>query len=579
MNVSLDSYQVAVSDFRRARRKAALKEILGRIRGEAPDLMPYEDVRNWLKGKELPGWEKREIPLDAIVGSVARYRDFTRGFLPRQDSDVSRWARVEVAVMGSSALPPIQVYQVGEAYFVLDGNHRVSVARQLGADRIQALVKKVETKVTLMPEDRLDELILKAEQTSFLEKYRLDEIRPEAEIALTAPGRFEHLQLEIEAQKEILDPEDPERVPLEDAVQRWYDTVYLPVIQVIRQRGLLREFPGRTEADLYVWISQHLADLERSLGWQIRPEAAAADLARRTGQTLGNVTNRLRERLLEILRPETFDPGPAVGEWRQEILATRRSDRFSLDILVGLSGEEVAWSALDQALLVAGREKARVLGLHVVRGESQEQGDLPFTIRTEFDQRAEAAGVGHEFAVDTGTAAQAICERARWVDLVVLSLAHPPGPRPGDRFGSGFRSLIQRCPRPILAVPGQVSPMERALLAYDGSRKAKEALYLATYLAARWGISLVIAAVRESNSVSNRTLEEAKQYVERYGIKPTVTLESGEVGERLLRAGQDQACDFFIMGGYGYGPVMEVVLGSAVDQVLRQSLWPVLICR
>lgn len=121
--------------------------------------------------------------------------------------------------------------------------------------------------------------------------------------------------------------------------------------------------------------------------------------------------------------------------------------------------------------------------------------------------------------------------------------------------------------------------MERALLAYDGSRKAKEALYLATYLAARWGISLVIAAVRESNSVSNRTLEEAKQYVERYGIKPTVTLESGEVGERLLRAGQDQACDFFIMGGYGYGPVMEVVLGSAVDQVLRQSLWPVLICR
>lgn len=573
-----DNYQLAVSDFRWARRKAALVDVLGRLRGERPDLIPYEEVRQRLRGVELPGWELESIPLDAIVGSVGRYKDFTRNFLPRKASDVSRWARVEVAVLGSSALPPIQVYRVGEVYFVLDGNHRVSVARRLGADRIQALVKEVETKVPLTPEDRLDEIILKAEQASFLEATHLDEVRPQADLTLTVPGRFGRLQQEIEAQREILNPEAPEQVPFEQAVGRWYDEVYLPVIEVIKQQGLLREFPGRTETDLYVWISQHLADLEKSLGWQVRTEVAAADLADRTGQTLGRVASRLWGRLMRLLRPATFDPGPAVGEWRQVVLATRRQDQFALDILVALNGEAGGWVALDQALLIADREGARVLGLHVLPAEEGDPQKVN-AIEAEFKDRAEAAAVPAEFAVEFGKVAEGVCRRARWADLVVLSLAHPPEPRPQARFGSGFRSLVQRCPRPILAVPGEVSRMNRALLAYDGSPKAGEALYLGTYLSARWGISLVIASVGEGGRVERRTLQEAENYVKRYGVQPQLVMKSGAVGEALLAAAHEHDCDFFIMGGYGFGPVLEVVLGSAVDQVLREASQPVLICR
>lgn len=578
IDVRPDEYQLAVSDFRWARRKAALADILGRILGRKSDLIPYEEVQQRLRGKELPGWKPREIPLDAIVGSVGRYKDFTRGFLPRKDSDVSRWARVEVAVLGSSAMPPIQVYRIGDAYFVLDGNHRVSVARQLGAERIQALVKQIETKVPIEPDDRLDEAILKAEKAAFLEATRFDEIRPEADITLTVPGRFQRLEQEIETQKEILNPENPEAVSLERAVNRWFDEVYLPVIEVIRKQGLLREFPGRTEADLYVWIAQHLADLEDALGWHVRPEAAAADLAERTGQTLEKVASRVTDRLLRLLRPATFDPGPAPGEWRQEVLATRRGDQFALDILVALSGEELSWSALEQATLVAQREGARILGLHVIREQEGHESRVA-DIQAEFEARTEAAGVPFEFAVETGQVAAAVCERARWADLVVLPLSHPPGPDPGSRFGSGFRTLIQRSPRPILAVPGETSPMKKALLAYDGSRKADEALFLATYMAARWETSLVITTVSENSRVTEAILQRAVEYVEGYGIDPQVVMKSGEVADLLLEAAHENGCDFFVMGGYGFGPVLEVVMGSAVDQVLRQSPHPVLICR
>lgn len=574
-----DKYQLAVRDFRSARRKAALKDLLGRLIGETPDLLPYEEVRRRLWGKELPGWELQEIPLDAIVGSVGRYKDFTRGFLPRQDSDVSRWARVELAVLGASALPPIQVYRVGEVYFVLDGNHRVSVARQMGADRIQAMVKEVQTKVPLTPDDRLDELILKAEQAAFLEHTHLDEVRPAEEIILTVPGRFQYLQQEIEAQKEIMTPEDPDRVSIRAAAGRWYDRVYRPLVQVIRRQGLLREFPDRTEADLYVWISQRRSELADALGWQVRPEAAAADLAARAGQRLTRVAARLRDRALRLLRPETFDPGPAAGQWRQDVLATRSADQLAVDILVAVSGEPVAWAALDQALLVADREGARVLGLHVVGAKNSTENEAAAAIQAEFEARAEAAEVPFEFAVESGSVAREVSKRARWSDLVVLSLTHPPGPRPSARLGSGFRTLIQRCPRPILAVPGQRSPMQRGLLAYDGSRKADEALYLATYLAARWEISLVIVSVLEGNRVTNRSVRRAKEYVEQFDLQPTVKIKSGEVAPALLEAGTEERCDFYVMGGYGFGPVLEIVLGSAVDQVLREANQPVLICR
>ncbi len=139
--------------------------------------------------------------------------------------------------------------------------------------------------------------------------------------------------------------------------------------------------------------------------------------------------------------------------------------------------------------------------------------------------------------------------------------------------------MILRCPTPILAVPGSTSPMDHAILAYDGSPKAKEALYLSTYLASRWNISLVIVSVTEAKRVTDETLREAQSYAERHEVKPTLVGKSGDVAKAIRQTAEERKCDFFVMGGYGHSPIVEAALGSAVDHILQESDKPVLICR
>jgi nucleotide-binding universal stress UspA family protein len=162
---------------------------------------------------------------------------------------------------------------------------------------------------------------------------------------------------------------------------------------------------------------------------------------------------------------------------------------------------------------------------------------------------------------------------------VVVNLTYPPGEQPISRLHSGIRSLINRSPRPVLATPQTVSPLNHALLAFDNSAKAREALFVATYLVKKWGIPLDIVSIEDSNRIDANTLDEARTYLQKHGAQASYHLESGDPGEVLMQMCEQQACDLIIMGGYGHSPVLEVVLGSTVDQVLRQSNVPSLICR
>lgn len=577
--MSPTGYSQAVSDFRHAQRKVALERVLARLAGRSTDLLSYEDVREKLKGRETAKLELKEIPLDSIVGSVGRYKDFTRGFLPRQHSDSNRWARVKIAVTELGGLPPVDVYQIGEAYFVLDGNHRVSVAREIGATHIQAYVRRVTTKVPLSPDVEPDDLIIQAEFAEFLERTSLAEVLEPDQLRVTAPGQYQTLFGQIEAHRAYLAEERKEHISWQEASKNWVEQVYLPLVDVIREQGVLRDFPGRTETDLYVWISRHRAALERELGWEIRPDNAAADLMIKASPRVRRRAARLARKAMAAVTPDRLVAGPAPGRWRAGTLAARRAERFTVDILVPVRGEETSWSAMDQALLVAEREGARLQGLHVVHSEELKQGDETGFVKQEFDRRCEEAGVPGKLAVEVGGIARRICERARWADLVVTYLAHPPGTRPAARLGSGFRTMILRCPTPILAVPGFRSPMEKALLAYDGSPKAKEALYLSTYLASRWNISLAIVSVMEASRASDATLKEAQSYAEQHAVMPALVSKSGDVAQGILQTAAERQCDFLVIGGYGYSPIVEVALGSAVDQILRESVKPVLICR
>jgi nucleotide-binding universal stress UspA family protein len=259
------------------------------------------------------------------------------------------------------------------------------------------------------------------------------------------------------------------------------------------------------------------------------------------------------------------------------------------DILVALDGAAGGWLALDCALEIAQREEGRLLGLHVISSVTAKESETLQALEAEFQRRCQAANVLGEFAIEVGQVARKICERAWWVDLVIVSLTHPPAVQLLAKLGPGFHTLVRRCARPILAVPtfidlaGGSSPecagLSRALLAYDGSPKAQEALFVAAYLAGRWQMSLTVITVMEKNRATPEVLAEARAYLESHEVAATYVTESGPAAESLLHTAATEQSNLILMGGYGSSPMLGVVLGSTVDQILRQTRYPLLICR
>ena len=575
--MSLDRFTLksALADFRLARQRAALESIVARFTGKSTQLLSYEEVYRQLRPTGAAGRGLRRIPLNAIVGSVGRYTDFTRTFLPRQDSDEQRWAKVRLAIdeQGLDAFPPIEVYQIGEAYFVKDGNHRVSIARQMGMLDILAEVTEVRARVPLSPDAGPDDIILKAEHAAFLEYTRLDESRPGTDLAVSVPGQYAKLEDHIEVHRYFREVEQERDVPFEAAACLWHDEVYLPIARAIGEKGILRDFPRRTETDLYLWLSENRVTLQRELGWQIDPEEIPARLVSQF-----RPRPRAVRAILDAVLPDALKIGPPAGRWQAEKLIDRYSDRLFVDILAPIGTAATSWHALDQALALARREDARLRGLHVVATESDTHGDEARAIRAEFQRRCETAGVPGSLGVEAGSIAHQICERAVMADIVVLNLAHPPGKSPVARLGSKWQAILRHSPRPVLAVPGTASPLDRALLAYDGSPKAREALFVAAYLAERWKIALVVLSVMESGRIGTEVVGHARSYLEMHEVQAHFVQASGRAAEAILKTAGEHACDLLLLGSYGAGAVRGILLGGTLDQVLRESKVPVLIC-
>lgn len=569
----------AIRDFRRARQKAALEEVMARLTGHSSELMSFDEVRDRLRATSTVPRGLQEIPVDAIVGSVGRYADFTRSFLPRGTADEERWARVRAVAEGLEGLPPIEVYQVGDAYFVKDGHHRVSVARELGSTLIEAYVSELDVRVPFGPDTSPEELIIKTEYAEFLAKTHLDQLRPGADLSVSEPGRYPELEEHIQVHRYFMGIENQREIPYEEAVTHWYDVVYRPVVEVIQQQGILRDFPDRTEADLYLWIMEHRTDLGERLGWDVDTEQAAAHLAEAYGETPHRVAERWGGRLLGSLLPDGLAAGPAPGSWREQRKALRRHSRLFSDILVPIRGDEIGWLALDQAIRIAKKEGGRLRGLHVLPEDSGGQEKRAQSILERFDETCRRAGVSGSMALDHGPTARRIAERAVWADLIVLSLVYPPEPQGARRLASGFRALVRACPRPILAVSGKAVAPRSVLLAYDGSPKAVEALYVATYISGAWKLKLTVVTATRDESQAEKLLAEARAYLERRLVHADYVDLEGTTSEAILHAAEARQSDWILMGGYGAGPLVEVMMGSAVDEVLRHAGVPVLICR
>ncbi|HYM97311.1 MAG TPA: ParB N-terminal domain-containing protein [Candidatus Sulfotelmatobacter sp.] len=272
----------ALEDFDAARFRAFRRAVRSILTGRGRRLASIEPALRaaGLEGRSYGGVQ--EIPLDSVVGSAAplsKTGDFDPGFLPVNRRLRDRWTRIYQAMVEGEELPPIDVYKVDGRYYVIDGHHRVSVARSLGRQTINARVVEIRTRAPLGPDVDAGALLRAAEYAAFLETTQLHRTRPQARLECSRLGRYDVILAHILGHAYFLSLEQHRQVPIPEAAASWYDHVYHPIAEAIRKHRVLEQLPGWTESDLYVEITRRwLAASEE--GESAGPDPAVESLLR-----------------------------------------------------------------------------------------------------------------------------------------------------------------------------------------------------------------------------------------------------------------------------------------------------------
>jgi hypothetical protein len=251
--------RVADTRFYESRRKALLAALLDSIRRQPSEMLAFEAVRVGLNSHGQIALGHQIVPVTHIIGSEGRYSDFDRRFLPLTTAVEQRWRSIEHAMNRLIDLPPVDLWKISDVYFVRDGNHRVSVARWMGQGHIDAFVTELLVDVPLTPDLSVRTLLFAEEYSDFLEWTNLHALRPDQRIEFSELGGYLDLVRYINTYRYNLGQQLDRAIARDEAVAGWYDNVYRPIIQVIREQHALKRFPGRTEADLYRWVMDNRA--------------------------------------------------------------------------------------------------------------------------------------------------------------------------------------------------------------------------------------------------------------------------------------------------------------------------------
>ena len=264
------------ADFQQALFKSFMNRVWGSISGQRTTLLSYDDIKEKLRigGPIYRGMQT--VRVDQIAGSLNRYHEFDRVFLPASEKLADRWQSVNRAFYQDVSLPPVVLYKVGQVYFVVDGHHRVSVARKQGQIYIEAEVRECSTRVNITADIKPEDLEILEDKVHFLERTSLDSVRPEANIKLTIPDGFDRILEHIAVHRYFMGLDLQRDISEEEAIADWYDRVYMPVINVIRETNILKEFPKKTEGDLYLWVLDHQHYLVSEEGRILQPPGDAA---------------------------------------------------------------------------------------------------------------------------------------------------------------------------------------------------------------------------------------------------------------------------------------------------------------
>ena len=244
------------SSFSKAHRKDLYRRLARVVSGSTPAPLPsFNDLRSRLHLFQQAYAGLQTIEVDKIVGTVDRSEDFDRDFLPRSPQTRERWERLERA-FPSLGFPPISVYQVNDIYFVIDGNHRVALAKQKGAEFIDAEVTEIHTDIEIDESIDFERIIYLEKARRFMQQSGLERSRPMARIDFSRPQGFVELLDVVKAHGyDLMMKQDRVLQPHEIAAD-WYDRVYLPAVESIRWEKLRELEPGSTEGDLFLWVLQ-----------------------------------------------------------------------------------------------------------------------------------------------------------------------------------------------------------------------------------------------------------------------------------------------------------------------------------
>ena len=285
--------EISKYDFDRARFISSFSSVLAKLKGEGDKLLSFYDVKKLLGPYKEVYSGMQHVPIAKIVGSEGRYKDFNVKFLPKREFLRSRWQNINIAHYKNVILPPVKLYQVGDVYFVRDGNHRVSVAKSQGIEFVDAEVVYLKTKINIMPGMDINEIktkVIEFEKERFLKKTNLNSMRDNVQLDFTAIGRYDALLQHIAGHQYYLGLAKKREILFTDAILSWYDNVYIPIVTEIRNTKILKTFTNRTESDLYVWIVKHW-DLSKKKNKNTKISDAILDFIKKYGKRKSKKSN------------------------------------------------------------------------------------------------------------------------------------------------------------------------------------------------------------------------------------------------------------------------------------------------
>ncbi len=566
MHEDRQAYRKALDDFHRLRGKAAFDRFWAGIRGESLDLLPYDEVSSKLRAVSQTNIGLKQVPLKNIVGSVNRTSDFDRNFRPLSDDDGSRWANVKAAMTSplTPGVPPVSLYKIGEAYFVMDGNHRISIAKQMGLDSIEAYVTEVRSKVPLSSSFTLEELAEKAALADFLEDTHLDRILPGIDLSLKRIENYPLLKEHINVHQYYMGIDQNREVSFDDAALDWYDHVYTPVVRIIEDSELHYEFPEFTITDLYLWVLDKQQALLEEHGTPFKTENVVDFVASQEGKqtkTTGMAADREFNKDMN-------------GDW------VGYSDCLFRDILVSVTHSDTDLLALQQAMMMNRCGNGSIIGLHVKSENDLASPEIEADLETSFYQRVNERQMNGRFIKTPGNVSKTLQEYGLLSDVTVVKLSYPPGGSVFDRMGSGIITLLQSSRRPVMFVKEILMPVSRILLIFDEGQKGREAFYIAAYYAARYGCGLFIVMPEKDGKSSETALSFAGDYLSEVDLDfQAVSISSIQLDEGLVNLIEENSISTVMMGGYRSTGLLGRIFSSNIDRVLELSPVPVLVCQ